>query len=179
MDVVVSQSRNVQPAAFFDRHFNEVYRYVSRRTGGGRAEVEDLVQETLLQAWRDLHRLRRPSDVLQWVLGIARNRIADAARKVGRERSHEAALRALARIDVQDPPDVILESREWGLRVRRAIHDLPAEFSEILIDYYLEEKTLRALAEERGDREDAIESRLRRARTAFRDKMIEGNQPHA
>ena len=41
-------------------------------TGNGDV-AEDLAQETLLEAWRHLHKLRDPERRAQWLTGIARN----------------------------------------------------------------------------------------------------------
>ncbi len=41
-------------------------------TGNGDV-AEDLAQETLLEAWRHLHKLRDPERRAQWLSGIARN----------------------------------------------------------------------------------------------------------
>ena len=103
-------------------------------------------------------------------------------------RAHEATIRVFrsahdglaahveARVHDEAATREILESREWGMRVRSALLELPAGFREILIAHYVQGRSIRALAEDRSEREDALESRLRRARSAFRDLLIEGAQ---
>ena len=70
-------------------------------------------------------------------------------------------------------PD-LLESAELGTRVREALQGLPREYSELLVLRYLEEKPVKAIAERSSESEDAVESRLRRAREAFRKLLSEG-----
>src|SRR5262245_40122961 len=40
---------------------------------GDREAAEDLAQETLLEAWRNAHKLRDPEGVDRWLAAIARN----------------------------------------------------------------------------------------------------------
>jgi RNA polymerase sigma factor (sigma-70 family) len=57
----------------------------------GSAEVaEDLAQETLLEAWRLLDRLREPAGLSAWLSAIARNVCLRWLRAHGRERAHLA-----------------------------------------------------------------------------------------
>src|SRR5262245_59821685 len=58
----------VQLAAERDR----LVRLCARLTGDAGA-AEDLAQETLLEAWRSLGKLRTPDELAPWLGGIARN----------------------------------------------------------------------------------------------------------
>src|SRR5206468_787278 len=55
--------------------------------------AEDLAQETLLEAWRNAHKLHDPAGADPWLAAIARNVCRRWARRRGRERS-VAALEA-------------------------------------------------------------------------------------
>jgi len=64
-------------------HLGTVTRLI-RYQLGDLADVEDLVQETMIQAWQDLPRLREPDRARQWLLQIARNRCRDYFKRAGR-----------------------------------------------------------------------------------------------
>jgi RNA polymerase sigma-70 factor, ECF subfamily len=49
--------------------------------------AEDLVQETLLAAWRSRERFRGQSSERTWLVGILKNKIADHFRRLGREQN--------------------------------------------------------------------------------------------
>ncbi len=71
----------------------------------GSAEVaEDLAQETLLEAWRLLDRLREPAGLSAWLSAIARNVCLRWLRAHGRERAH------LAPVPITDDGDESAES---------------------------------------------------------------------
>src|SRR5437016_1716919 len=56
----------------------------------GKLDVDDLVQETLLRAYRDLSRFsyRDPGSFMHWLSSIADHVIADTVRYQGRDRRH-------------------------------------------------------------------------------------------
>jgi RNA polymerase sigma-70 factor (ECF subfamily) len=171
---VVDQAADAAAGAFFRAHYPDLYRYVSASTGLPGADVDDLVQETLVQAWRDRGRFGSAGAPLPWLLGIARNRVRDLLRRRRVRRDADRILRALGRMQIEEVAPDLLESAELGARVREALQQLPQDYSELLLLRYLEEKPLKAIAELNSETEDAVESRLRRAREAFRKLLGEG-----
>lgn len=107
---VVARSLD-QPEAFgglFERHFDEIHRYLRRRLP---AEAEDLAAEVFVAAFDGRARFRAPAggSARPWLYGIASNLLYK------RRRSEARALRALARQPV-DPP-VADDMTETGSRV--------------------------------------------------------------
>ena len=62
----------------------DVYRFCARLTSVN--EAADLTQETFLRAWRSIGRFRGDSEARTWLLGIARNTVADHVRRGARRR---------------------------------------------------------------------------------------------
>src|SRR6267143_3889318 len=69
--------------ALLERHLPMVYRFVSMRLGRGHADVDDVVQETLIAAAGSIGSLRaeREGAVPAWFLTIARHKVADHFRR--------------------------------------------------------------------------------------------------
>ncbi|HEX9068257.1 MAG TPA: sigma-70 family RNA polymerase sigma factor, partial [Ktedonobacterales bacterium] len=59
------------------------------RLTGSSAAAEDLAQETLLEAWRALEKLRDASGISPWLSAIARNVCLRYQRRRGRELAHQ------------------------------------------------------------------------------------------
>ena len=73
--------------ALYDAHAGPVWRYVVRLTGD-RAGADDVVQETLLRAWRSPRILEQePSTTRAWMFTVARHIVIDEARSA--RRRHE------------------------------------------------------------------------------------------
>ena len=171
---MVDRTADADPGAFFRSHYPDLYRYISASTGLSRADVDDLVQETLVQAWRDRRQFEKTDAPSAWLLAIARNRVRDLLRRRRVRQDADAVLRALGRLEIDEVAPDLLESAELGVRVREALRSLPPEYSDLLVLRYLEEKPVKAIAELNSESEDAVESRLRRAREAFRKRLSEG-----
>ncbi len=171
----VAMRLELDPAAFFRDHYEKVFRFVASATGLPDDQVEDLVQETLFQAWRDRERFRTESAPLTWVLAIAKHRVYDFRRREDRVRAAEPILRALAEIESEEIPERVLSTHEMGQRVRSALDSMPPEYSDILLLRYLVGRSVQAIADELGESKKATESRLHRAREALRKILKEGH----
>ena len=80
-------------AAIFDRHFNGVHRYLSRRTSAVLAD--EVAASTFVVAFESRRRFRTESTSARpWLLGIATNLLRERARAERREL--DTAVRLLA-----------------------------------------------------------------------------------
>jgi len=163
--------RESNPAAFFDEFHPRVFRFIAAATGAPASDVDDLVQETLLHAWRSRAQYRGEAALLTWVLAIARNRVRMRLRSLDTRAALDRALHVMDREEI--PADVI-RSAETAGAVRRALDGLDPEHRDALLRRYFEGRSVREIARTLGESEKAIESRLHRAREALRDQLLQG-----
>lgn len=166
----VDARTNLDPSAFFDEAYPAVFRFLASLTGAPAADVDDLVQESLLEAWRGRASFRGDASLLTWVLGIARRRALARRRSTSRARD---VLRALRELDAAPVPADLLREEELIARVRGALDALEAGYADVLNLRYLEGRSVRGIAEALGESEKAVESRLHRAREALRERLNE------
>jgi RNA polymerase sigma-70 factor (ECF subfamily) len=162
--------------ALYDAHAARVWECVARRVGPSAAEVADIVQETLLAAARSAHTFDPERGSLWgWLSGIARRQAALFYRrrqtrpspKVDPNDDGETAVDWLAG-DELDPVDW-LESEETADLVRQALAELPADYEILLAGKYFADLSQEQLAAEQNCTVAALNSRLARARRAFRE----------
>lgn len=153
---------------------------IARFTGVAPEHCDDVVQDTLLTAWRSLDRLRDPRCLDAWLDGICRNRCQHYRRSRARERVHlrplvelEAApedagapLELLA-IQEQDPL-LDLEHADQERLLERALSLLPVQARDALALCYLAELPQCEAAQRLGLSLSALEARLHRARRHLR-----------
>jgi len=133
--------------------------------------AEDLVQETLLEAWLHKHRLRDATKRSQWLSGIARNVCLRWLRKRARDAAHFVDVR-MASDDSETLPanledsladefdfEVELERKELVELLDRAMALLPAETRAVLVKRYVEESPLAELADQLGTNASAVARR--------------------
>jgi RNA polymerase sigma-70 factor, ECF subfamily len=160
--------------AFFNEFYPKLYRFIAAETASPHADVEDLVQETLLHSWRSRDQFRGESLTLTWVLAIAKHRVYEFRRRERPDRRRRAAAEASGKLGAQLIPDELLLDQDVQRRVRETLRDLPEEYADLLVRRYFEGKAVRAIAAEQCEGEDAVESRLRRARRAFQIRFEQG-----
>ena len=170
MRVTVDARPNLDPAAFFDEAYPRVFRFVASLTGAPAADVDDLVQESLLEAWRGRASFRGDASLLTWILGIARRRVLARRKSTARG---DAVLRALRELDTTPLTADVLQDEETVRRVRAALDGLEGGYADVLVSRYLEGRPVREIAAALGESEKAVESRLHRAREALRDRLKE------
>ena len=155
-------------------HIDAAYslaRYLSRDA----VAAEDIAQEALLKAYRNLHALRGAPK--PWLLAIVRNAYFDWRR--GGEGGHGPVFGGpAAEVALAQTPDAAQESAETALirqgdvaALRTAIEEVPEPFREALVLRELEELSYREIAEATGAPIGTVMSRLARARRMLGERM--------
>jgi RNA polymerase sigma factor (sigma-70 family) len=145
--------------------------------------AEDVVQETLLEAWRCLDRLYDPTGIDRWLDEICRNVCRRYARKQATEQRN-LALTASGDEDEQRPSDTVtldnlpdseaddpieaLNRQDMALLLDQALGLLPGNAREVVELCYLRELPQREATDRLGLSLSALEARLHRARRELR-----------
>jgi RNA polymerase sigma-70 factor, ECF subfamily len=139
--------------ALYAEHGGPLLGYVLRLTEGDRHLAEDIVQETLLRAWRHPDALDgRP--IRPWLFTVARNLVIDAHR-ARRSRPPEAGEAALAAVPASDDIGRALES--WMFA--EALADLSPEHRSVLIETYYRGRSVAEAATVLGIPPGTVKSR--------------------
>ncbi len=139
--------------ALYSEHAGPLLRYALQLTSGDRQRAEDIVQETLLRAWRHPEAIAsRPPR--PWLFAVARNLAVDAHR-ARQARPREVGEAALAVASVPDAADRVLES--WA--VAEALGELRPEHREILLETYYRGRSVSEAAAALGIPAGTVKSR--------------------
>ncbi|WP_328475047.1 sigma-70 family RNA polymerase sigma factor [Actinoplanes sp. NBC_00393] len=104
--------------ALMAAHLPMLYRIVGRALGG-HADVDDVVQETVLRAHRDLPALRTPASFRSWLVAIAMRQISSRLRSWQQERDRTASLDDAADIPDRDAEFADVTLLRLGLSAQR------------------------------------------------------------
>lgn len=138
--------------------------------------AEDAAQETLIEAWRNAHKLRDVRGVTPWLNAIARNVCARWTRRRGQawartlespadgtpSLSWDTSLEAPVDIEVE------LEREQLAQLLDRALALLPAETRTILVSHLITETPHADIAAQLGMTEGSVAVRLHRGKLALR-----------
>jgi RNA polymerase sigma-70 factor (ECF subfamily) len=134
---------------------------VARRLSVDAGDAEDLVQETLLLAWRSFHQLRRGTNARAWLFRILFNSFHAQARK-----RHAVPVESAGGFSPV-PGDACGERMD----VARALDALHVEHRTVLMLGVVEGFTCREIAEILSLPIGTVMSRLSRARRALRAQL--------
>ena len=148
----------------YDEHAAALWGHCLRLTAQDRARAEDLVQETMLRAWRNLDRLDASTGSGRgWLFMVARNIVIDEWR--GKRLRTEFATDELPEPRGQeDRTDQLLQS--WV--VAEALTRLSAEHRAVLVECYYRGSPVAVAAERLGIPPGTVKSRTHYALRALR-----------
>ena len=134
---------------------------------GERGAAEDVLQETWLRVLRDISRLREPARLVSWIFGITRHIAFDALRR----RRVTVDLEEAEVLELAAGADRASEAEERALLLAGELLELPILEREVLTLFYLDELSLRQVAEIAGVPEGTVKSRLFRARRLLHERL--------
>jgi len=164
-------------------HLDGLYS-TARRLTRHAASAEDLVQETMLKAWRSFHTFQPGTNVRAWLYRILMNTYFDAQRKQSREPEVVAAddvgdlyLYGKARDGIAlsesgNPERLVLE-HIMDTEVREGLEALPPSFLAAVLLVDVDGFAYKEAADVLGIPVGTVMSRLYRGRHALRRRLVE------
>jgi RNA polymerase sigma-70 factor (ECF subfamily) len=170
--IVVSGAEDTALRVLYEQHAAPLLSYALRLTGGDRGRSEDIVQETLLRAWRHPQALDpQRGPVRSWLFTVARNVAVDAHR-ARRARPTEVGDAPLALVAAADDIEKALDS--W--LVADAMGSLSSDHRAVLVETYYLGRSVAEAAAVLGIPAGTVKSRtfyaLRALKLAFEERGV-------
>ena len=156
-----------------ERHQGRLFAVVRNYTRN-RVEVEDIVQDAFLKAFKRLDSFQHQASFSTWLQRIAINTALDFIKRCGR-----------SPITAVDDPEVIaervpqvlapgarLEREEIAEITHTVLDELPEIFRTVIVMRELEDRTYQEIADLLEISIGTVESRLYRARARFKDALL-------
>jgi RNA polymerase sigma-70 factor, ECF subfamily len=160
-------------AAFYQRHARAVHAFAYHRLRDA-ALVDEVVNDTMHQSWLSAHTFAGNSSVKTWLLGIAKNKIMDAARKRSRHQSREqSGTDDLYEAFADTAPGAYLQllSRQKGQHLSQCFDQLPIEQSACMHLFLIEGMTLTEIAQVMTIPANTVATRIHHAKRKLRACM--------
>lgn len=161
--------------ALIERYHGQLYKMISRFVAS-REDIDDLLQETWMHAWRSLASFREEANFYTWVYRIAMNVTINFLRKKEREgqRASFENWKKSQEKNLGSPsltPRYNLEISEFKTKLEEALKALPLPYRSAFILVAQQGLNYRQAAEILGCSENTIAWRMHKARQWLQKKL--------
>lgn len=147
-------------------HARALWAFALRLTGGDRARAEDVVQETLLRAWRDRAVLETTTaGARAWLFTVARRLVIDEWRS---GRANREVLTEVPPESAAEDPATTADGLVLGWLVADALARLSTEHRQVLVLCYFGGRSVADAATELGVPPGTVKSRTHYALRSLR-----------
>ncbi|MFJ4028674.1 RNA polymerase sigma factor [Paenarthrobacter sp. NPDC089989] len=172
--ILAGRAADGDTAAFeaLARRHGPLMRASARRLTGSWADADDVVQESLVQAWKQLENLRDPATVRSWLLRIVGSRGVDYLRKRRNHAPLETSEPQTPHPSPQDPEPAALNGS--GVEaLKAALAELPEEQRRCWVLKEFNDQSYEEIAETLKISPASVRGRLARARVTLARRMEE------
>jgi len=137
----------------------------------GKSEV--LAQETFINAWKDLAKLKDLNKFQSRLNSIARNVIKNSFKRQRQDFISKAtSIDQLkdAGSDDSGPVETVITKEQQDI-VRRALQEIPEQYREPLVLFYRQEQSVKTVAQQLNLSEEALKQRLSRGRKLLKKRF--------
>ncbi|MBR3963824.1 MAG: sigma-70 family RNA polymerase sigma factor [Clostridia bacterium] len=157
---------------FAENYMEKLFYFCLKKTGN-HIEAEDLTQDIALQIITALNRGTIPTSFSAWVWQIARNRYSVWA-KEKHSRNESVTGSDIDDYEMEDESENILDEMihtEQMALLRRELAFIKSDYRNIVVAYYIENKSVRDIASSLSISISAVQQRLHRARIILKEGM--------
>ena len=158
---------------FYEAYRGSVEGFIRKRVAIG-SDVEDLTQETFLQASRSIGRFGRRSSLSTWLFGIARNVCRHHFRSTSRWMVRAHAMSVPTRDQAEDARiEARVDARRQLDRIEKLIDERRgAEGASIFELRFVEGRSTAQIASRTGKSTDAVKMNIRRSRLVIARHLL-------
>ena len=157
---------------FAENYMEKLFYFCLKKTGNN-IEAEDLTQDISLQIITALNKNMIPTSFSAWVWQIARNRYSVWA-KEKHNRNESVTGSDISDYEIEDECENILDEMihtEQMALLRRELAFIKSDYRNIVVAYYIENKSVRDIASTLSISISAVQQRLHRARIILKEGM--------
>ena len=180
--IPIFRQENRSPELFrelTDRHVTFLYNLALKYTGN-RYDAEDIVQETLLTAYKNFAQLRDERKFKSWAFSILRNTYLKSLKKnepmnlddFNEDSSYVKVLEETSGVlDLEK----IYEQKVESEKIQKILDKLPEKYKSPLLLYYMEDMSYQEIASTQDIPIGTVMSRLARGKQILKKALLRGN----
>ncbi len=165
-----TEIRNSLIYEFTENYMEKLFYFCLKKTGNNN-EAEDLTQDIALNVLSSINKGFLPNNFSAWVWQIARNRYSVWA-KEKHNRNESVTGADIEDYEISDDKESILDliiHKEDRALLRRELAFIKSDYRNIVLAYYIENKSIKSIAYSLNLSESAVKQRLFRARELLKE----------
>ena len=157
----------------FNRYRDAIYRLFVQRLGGVN-DADDLLQETFIKVYINLHRYRPDYTFGQWVYTIARNTFIDYVRR--RQEDLPIDERFAAPATNSPPPEESFINLQQRRQIEHYLERLSPRYRELIVMRFFDEYSYEEIAAKLSLPLGTVKTQIHRAREQMCRMIVEGEK---
>lgn len=165
-------------SCLFERYEVKMLRYIKRVAIVSREEAEDILQDSFINIWKNLHAFDQSLKLSSWIYRIVHNQTISSIRKkksYGKDRRVEINESSFAEMADEGNDFSETDFAEREALIEGALAKLSLPYKEVLVLKFLENMSYEEISDVLKIPEGTVATRINRAKKAF--KEISNRQP--
>lgn len=164
-------SGNTSAFAYFVEAYQDMAITIAHRICGNMQDAEDVVQESFVKAFRNLHSFRSDSKFSTWLYRIVYNTAITHTKTQMWIGNKETAVEVASQL-ADNTLEISIDEMERKVIVSDVMQRMPKGDALLLTLYYLEDNPVKEIAKITGLNEPNVKVKLFRARKLFKEMVI-------
>lgn len=178
--VALSLEHHMYFSCIVDRYTDKLMRYIRRISDVSKEEAEDILQETYVKAYENLHSFDTNLSFSSWIYRIAHNQVISSFRKrKARPQGNSIDVDQDVIEQLAADFDILNEVEQTLLRDKLGaiLDDMPLKYKQVIVLKYLEDKSYDEISDILKKPAGTIATQLNRAKKQLK-KRLEEQAPH-
>lgn len=169
-------------AILIERYEEKLARYVARISGGSKEDVEDVLQDVFVSAYKNLNDFDQDLKFSSWIYRIAHNKVISHFRKITarpKTVTYEGDTQLLNVLASDQDLVRDLEKKYTAVEVRSILDEMDERYREVLMLKFLEEKDYKEISDILEKPMGTVATLINRAKKQFREiseKSVKDNK---
>lgn len=168
-------SGNTSAFSYFVETYQDMAITIAYRIIGNMQDAEDVVQESFVKAFRNLHSYRGDSKFSTWLYRIVFNTATTYIKTRVWLTDNEIGMEGASYLEAGSDSTLQMEETEQKERIVEVLKNMPVGDALLLTLYYLEENSVKDVAHITGLNESNVKVKMMRARKLFKDIYLKKN----
>lgn len=164
-------SGNTSAFTYFVETYQDMAINIAYRICGNMLDAEDVVQESYVKAFRNLHSFRSESKFSTWLYRIVYNTAVTHTNTKIWVSDRETILENASHL-TENEPEMRIETIERKEIVAEILKKMPNGDALLLTLYYLEDNPIKEIAQITGLNDSNVKVKLFRARKLFKEMLL-------